>query len=114
MKNAIKTQAIISTISSRRDGSARVSFETPELESDEFSAFRELQGINLEAYFKPMDFVVKDIKEIKSEVDTKTPSQRLRAVLFVLYDQEGRPGEFSEYYSKKMEKMIDFIKDKLD
>ena len=114
MKNAIKTQAIITSLSAKKDGSLGLRVNTPELTSEEKVAFMNLQNINLGAFFKPLDFAVKDITEVKSEVDTKTPSQRLRSVLFVLYDQEGRPGEFADYYSKKMEKIIEWIKSKLE
>lgn len=45
--------------------------------------------------------------------DKKTPSQRLRNVLFVKWKQEGGDGEFKEYYKVYMEKIIDHYKAKL-
>lgn len=113
MKTAIKTNAIITSISSKKDGSLGLRIVTPELTSDEKIAFLELQGINIDLFIKAIDFETKDIKEVKNEVDSKTPSQRLRSTLFVLWDSEGRPDEFSTYYSHKMEKIIDWLKGKI-
>lgn len=114
MKYAIQTKAIITGLSSRKDRSLRLSIETPELSPDEKVAFMDLQGINVDAYFKPLDYEVADIKEVKTDLDTKTPSQRLRAVLFLLWRQEGEIGTYDEFYRLKMEKMIDHVKSKLD
>jgi hypothetical protein len=68
-----------------------------------------------------MTFVEKPMTEIKlpdiaPEVtdSKKTKSQRLRAVLFILYKQQGSQGEFETFYNTYMEKFIDHIKDKLD
>ncbi len=44
----------------------------------------------------------------------KTASQRLRAAIYVLWDQQGKQGEFATFYTSKMEKIIDFVKDKLE
>ena len=113
-KLAIKTQAIITSISSKKDGSLGLRMNTPELDSQDKVAFMELQNINLEVYIKAADFVSKEVREVKGEMDGKTPSQRLRNTLFVLWDQEGRPGEYNSWYIKKMEKIINWVKSKLD
>jgi hypothetical protein len=44
----------------------------------------------------------------------QTPSQRLRAVLFLLWKQDKSPMEFDRYYEKKMRELIEWIKTKLD
>lgn len=114
MKNTIKTPAIITSISSKQDGSLGLRLSTPELTPDEKVAFLEIQGLNTIVLIQPTDFESKEIKEIKGELDTKTPSQRLRATLFVLYNQQGGQGTFEEFYLKYMEKLIDFVKNKLE
>lgn len=44
----------------------------------------------------------------------KTPSQRLRAVLYVWWEQQGKQGgDFEFFYRQHMEKLIDHIKEKL-
>ena len=104
---AIRTPAIITSISSKQDGSLGLRLSTPELTPDEKVAFLEIQGLNTIVLIEPTDFESKEIKEIKGELDSKTPSQRLRSVLFVLYDQQGREGTFEEFYIKHMNKIID-------
>jgi hypothetical protein len=48
-------------------------------------------------------------------IDTgKTPAKRLRDVLFVLWVQEGKRGDFETYYKERMDKIIGMIKAKLD
>ena len=49
-----------------------------------------------------------------AEDKTKTPSKRLRATLYVLWQQTGEQGDFEVFYREKMEKLIDFVKNKLD
>jgi len=43
----------------------------------------------------------------------KTPSQRLRAVLFIQFKQENHLEDFDTFYKRKMEELIDGIKAKL-
>lgn len=50
---------------------------------------------------------------------TKSPSQRLRGVLYVLFEQDKRKNEligdqFSDYYHRKLEEIITHLKTKID
>jgi len=47
------------------------------------------------------------------EEEQKSKSQRLRAVLFILWKQNGEKGDFEIYYHQKMEAFIDAVKNKL-
>ena len=49
--------------------------------------------------FEELDSIELDLYDKK-----KTQSQRLRAVLYKLYKQEGGEGEFKDYYKVKTEK----------
>jgi hypothetical protein len=56
-----------------------------------------------------------DLPELKPTDESKTPSQRLRAVLYRLYEQNQEQfKEFESYYRFKMEKIIDHLKGHLD
>lgn len=44
----------------------------------------------------------------------KTPSQRLRAVLYVRWQQNGAKGNPDDYYRREMERLINHVKDSLD
>lgn len=57
---------------------------------------------------------VDELDDVDIELEGKSKSQRLRAVLFVLWKQEGEQGEFKEFYADRMEKLITMIKDKLE
>lgn len=44
----------------------------------------------------------------------KTPSQRLRGVLFKLWQQTDGVSDFEVYYRQRMEKLINMVKEKLE
>ena len=54
--------------------------------------------------------------DIPEETDDKSPSQRLRAVLYVLWEQQWKErfSTFALFYAHYMEKIIDQIKEKLE
>ncbi len=111
---AIKTQIIINSIRSRRDGSLGFSAETPELTNEEKVAFMDLQGQSLNALFEPTEYPTVDEIEIQKDVDNKTQAQRIRAVLFLIWKQQGEQGEFRDFYNAKTEKYINYLKEKLE
>jgi len=86
---------------------------TPELEPTEKTTFFELQNLNLKMLLQPADSVPVEFKEVRGQFDVKTPSQRLRAVLFVQFKQTKMPGEFEDFYRRQIERMIDDIKSQL-
>jgi 16S rRNA U516 pseudouridylate synthase RsuA-like enzyme len=67
-------------------------------------------------YFKPAgELTQKEIKELDNteiEVEGKTLSQKLRAVLYVLNKQEG--GDFQEFYNTTMRSVIEHFKGKIN
>lgn len=84
-------------------------------------AYRDEQGWLL---FKPSDkaFSAEDIAnlpEVKYEKDEKTPSQRLRSVLYVFWEQTGGikradKKSFIQFYNEAIEKYIVSIKERLE
>ena len=64
--------------------------------------------------FRPNQFSVDDLPKEAAEDKNKTPSKRLRAVLFVLWKQRGEHGDFEVWYREQIEKIIINIKTKLD
>lgn len=114
----ISTQAIFTSFRSRSDGSIGFSGVTPELKPAEKTVFFELQNLNTRLLITPMDEAEMEVEEIKGELETKTASQRLRAVLFVHWKQlqEAQdpdvPGVFEDFYRQQMEKIIEGYKTK--
>lgn len=110
---AIKVNVIITGIRSKVDRSLGLTLSTPELTTDERAEFMNLQGINCEAIFNPLEEKV-NLIEVKGETETKTQSQRLRAVIFLLWKQDGEKGTFEDFYRSKMETIIEHFKSKLE
>ena len=48
------------------------------------------------------------------EKKPKTQGQKIRAVLYLLWEAEGQKGECDNYYIEKTDKYIDFLKRKLE
>lgn len=112
----IQTNAVITGIRAKVDGSLGLSVSTPELTSVEKTAFMDLQGVNVTIGIIPMENDTQEKIEVDKEVGEKTSSQRLRNVLFILWKQEyqGQYPAFRVFYEKTMETVIDLYKAKLD
>lgn len=108
--------AVLNPISRRKDKSVRISFETRELSPDETLGLMAVEGLEMWVALAPNSDELDTPKE-NAELDTKSPAQRLRDVLFVLYKQRVEDGKyvglFNSFYQEKMEGVIDFIKSKL-
>ena len=74
----IQTAAVITSISSRTDRSARFSTETPEYSDEEFTEFRKLQGKNVMMTIEPMDEMPEEVIKVDKAVNEMTMSQELR------------------------------------
>ena len=110
----INTPLIITSFRAKVDGSLGLSAVTPELSNEEKVEFMNLQNLNVTAFFEPLDQRTKDVKEIKGEFDTKKPSQRLRNVIYVYFEQKGAKGDFEDFYLRQMNNLIDRVKEKLN
>ena len=105
-------------ISLLKDGCLSLRFHTQEIPSD--------QKVNLMNYyqqfgyllFKPDAFSETEIPEKNTDIEgrkIKTPSQRLRAVIYVYGKQKNIPKEEQDlFYERQMEAIIDKYKEKLD
>ncbi len=109
----IQVNTIITGIRAKVDGSLGLTLSTPELNPDEKVAFMQLQNMDCKCLFEPVG-EKSDLLEVKGETETKTSSQRLRAVIYILWDQTGKTGDFETFYKQKMEQIIDWIKQKLN
>lgn len=111
---AISCPVILTSIRTKSDGALGLSFATPELTTAERVAWMDLHGKNAKMLLEPLDSEPEPPVEVKKELETKTCSQRLRATLFVFWTQQGKPGEFQNFYESKLESIITQIKNKLD
>ena len=93
----------VETIATRHDGSVKIVMGTYELNTQSavklFDLRKTLDGFKLDS----------------EKTDGKTPSQRLRAVLFVYWKQHKQKEiEFDIFYVRYMNRLIDQIKEKLE
>ena len=107
---AIKTNAIITSITAKQDGSLGLRIATPELTAEEKVAVMGLQGINTDILISPLDSAPAEMIEVKGDINSKSQGQRIRAVLFILWKQDHEQGTFETYYQEKTEKYINYLK----
>jgi hypothetical protein len=107
----------ISKVETMRNGALKLRIDTQENVSPEVRA-KIMMMVDKLGYFtfaarliQPED--IADLPELKREEDGKSPAQRLRATLFVLFNQEKPEGGFELFYQQHMQKLIDFVKNKL-
>lgn len=110
----IKLPVYIVGYSRKQDMSCSVRLETQELTGEQLLELDEHYQKFGWFIFSENEVNLKDIPTEEAEDKNKTPSKRLRAVIFILWKQEGEQGDFESYYRAKVEKLIDFIKTKLD
>lgn len=112
---AVQTQLQIGRVTIKKDDSVSFTASTPELTDKELGVFRKLTKVNVNALLEPSNGS-ESVLKIKEPIDDgKTPSQRLRAVMFIWWEQLGRPhGDFELFYRMKMEGIIRKVKDRLD
>lgn len=108
--------AILSGVASRKDRSYTLKFETRELRGEEAAIL--LDQLQAEGWllFSSNELKEADIPDEKADSMTgqKTQAQRLRGVVYRLWEQNGKKGNSEEYYRTVMESLIDQLKEKLD
>lgn len=111
--------ATIDAIATRADGTLTVRIGVQELSPDQMAAVMQLHRKFCYVALKPEDFGQAEREALEAlkadEASGKTASQRLRAVLYRLWQQnpEGY-ADFTAYYLAKMDRLIDRAKAKLD
>lgn len=111
---AVTCPCVLSSASTRSDGSLSLKFSTPELEASEKTAFFELLNLNLKMLLQPAEGAPVELKEVKGQFDRKTPSQRLRSLLFVVWKQTDGTGDFEDFYRRRLDDVIEMFKNKLE
>ena len=111
--------AQIEGLTSRKDKTIKVTFGTQELSPADAAQIFQLNqrfcyiGIK-EELFQQED--IDTIDSIKTDLEVnKTPSQRLRGILYINYQQDNEGyKDFMIYYLGKMDKLCEHFKSKLD
>ncbi|MBK8195932.1 MAG: hypothetical protein IPK76_23020 [Lewinellaceae bacterium] len=116
----ITIPATVARLSSRKDLSLSVTFDTGELSPDTAGQLFGMQNKAVYLALKETAFNAQEaeaLDALDSEFidDTKkTPSRRLRAVLYLLWQQDPEGyADFKAFYAAKMEAVIGHFKGKL-
>jgi hypothetical protein len=112
-----QTSAQIESVSTRADKTLKIVVGTQELNPEEKSALFGLMDKQGWFLFKENVIDIVDVpKEQAPEFDNdKSPSQRLRAVLYVYWDTKtAKKQSFNSFYDSFVEKKIKEIKETLD
>jgi hypothetical protein len=104
--------AQIGQVSSRVDGSVAFRVITPELSLDQRATILGLHGINSRVMLEPLDVTITGLDKVESEMDVKTPAQRLRAIIFVHFKSQDEEKDFETFYRSQMNRIMDGYKSK--
>lgn len=109
------TPAIIEGISPLKDGGMSVRLHTNEMNDAEKSeVIKFYQKFGWMVFSEQESSLEVPDETIRRDTGGKTPSQRLRAVLHVFYQQSGRIDvTFEQFYALQMEKFINKVKSSL-
>jgi hypothetical protein len=117
-KIILKVPSEIGKVETMSDKGLKLSVYTQELTSEDKAVVFSLQEklgwfVFSEAEIEPEDLV--SLPKIKQEFRSeKTPSERLRAVLYVLWDHQSIKEPFDAFYKRYMENLIERIKEKIN
>lgn len=118
MNRPIQLPVLITSLATKVDGSIAIKLETRELDHNDSATLFEMRGAEAWAIISPSEIKDEDVKLPTERADpsigTKTPSQRLRAVLYRLWEQGKSGTDFESFYRIKMEAIIEQLKGKLE
>ncbi|HNA61995.1 MAG TPA: hypothetical protein PKW79_02845 [Rhabdochlamydiaceae bacterium] len=111
----VMLEAILDKITSLKDGSFKILFESQELSAEKGAILFSMRNSFGWLAFAPQQAELKipDEPAFNSRIE-KSRSQRLRNSLFVWWKQLGSQGDFEDFYNKQMERFISMVKEKLD
>lgn len=119
MDTLLTIPSTVSKVTTMANRSLRITFDTRESLSDaemgRITALHEKYGWL--AFLPGQEVAPEDLAGLpalpKREEDDKSPAQRLRACLYVLWEQKGKDGDYEDFYQKQMARFIDAVKEKL-
>lgn len=112
----VQLPAQLTGVASRKDRSYSLKFETRELRGSEAAILLDLLQTEGWLLFSPNELNEQDVPDEKADSMTgqKTQAQRLRGVIYRLWEQSGKKGDSENYYRSIMEMLIEQLKERLD
>lgn len=113
----IKIPSTISKVETLSDGTIRLKVDCQELQGQDgaeiLKLYRKL-GVFVFSESDISEEDLKDLPEVKVEQGEKTPGQRLRGVLYRLWEQTKTGKSFDEFYRDYMSALCEKIKEQLN
>ena len=111
--------ALLGGYTKKVDGTLSLRFNTQELRDEQFKGINDLHQSYGVLYFTSNEKLTDNELKVLSELDTpknegKTPSQKLRNSIYVLWDKQGRPKEFCQFYENYIEEFRNRIIDQIN
>ncbi len=107
--------AILTRLAFTKDGGLSIGFATNELTDKDKVIASQFHGKFGHILFKENEITPDEIPASDATDESKSPSQRLRATLFVFWKSKPAPKpDFNQFYERQMEKIIDRVKACLD
>lgn len=108
--------ATLDGVSTLKDGGLSIRFHTQEASAnDKLVAMQFAQKFGWVLFSEQEQAESVELAQIRKDTGGKTPSQRLRAVLYIEYQQSGMTDNtFEQYYARRMEQFISYVKQNLD
>lgn len=113
-------ESILETISTRVDGTLKLTISTQEIDSSKAGELFQMRGKYIKCLLSDTNITkleeeLVDNTQLVSGKKNKSASQRLRAVLFRLNEANGGNEEtFENFYKSELERIIEHYKTKLD
>lgn len=114
-ENFLQLQGILTSISTRKDRSLKIVFETNEVTSQDFKALFEMRDcFGWISFTETKREVIEFPKQEIKFKNNKTPSQRLRNSIYILWLRTASGIDFDAFYNLKMSTFIEMIKEKIN
>lgn len=109
---------IIEKISTLKDRSCNIILNTQELNPSKAGELFTLLNMVATVYISPSEITTRELTQvdaIEPDLPGKSPSQRMRNVLYLNWKKDGESyKEFDTYYRAKIESYIEALKQNLD
>jgi hypothetical protein len=108
--------AAVTKVTTLRDRTVRLQVDCQEIPPEQMAEVFSLLDTLGWFFFHPKPIAEIDTKglpEVKPR-DGRTPSQRLRACLYVLWEQRHPDAPFEAFYEAQMERIIAHLKEQMD
>ena len=109
----LQAAVIVADIKPRKDKSWKIAFETRELSGEDVNLLVDhLQGEGWLQFSANEDMPAPPASP--ADAGTKSPSERLRSHVYVLWSQRGEKGSFDSFWAAQVDAMCERLREMID